>query len=136
MVRASPAKRRRRRRRLYAALAVATALVLAVAVGAALHGRELAGEVVRAALARAGVATQALEVRSIGLGGISFGAVHLGDAEGPSASSVTVDWTLRSLRHGGLRRGRAEGRRLGIGYCPGARSIAGWRARSSPGAPR
>src|SRR5258708_7512103 len=133
MVRASPAKRRRRRRRLYAALAVATALVLAVAVGAALHGRELAGEVVRAALARAGVATQALEVRSIGLGGISFGAVHLGDAEGPSASSVTVDWTLRSLWHGGLGRVRVDGLQLTMRSGQGGLTIAGWPANSAPG---
>jgi hypothetical protein len=132
MVRASPAKRRRRRRRLYAALAAATALVLAVAVGAALRGRELAGDLVRAALARAGVATQALEVRSVGLGGISFGAVHLGDAEGPSASSVTIDWTLRSLWHGGLGRVRVDGLRLILRSGQDGLVIAGWPANSAP----
>ncbi len=133
MARVSPAKRRRRRRVLYAALIAGTAAVLAVAVGLTLRGRELAGEAVRAALARAGVATQALEVRSIGLGGITFGAVHLGDAEGPSASSVTVDWTLRSLRHGGLGRVRVEGLRLSMRSGPDGLAIAGWPANSAPG---
>jgi hypothetical protein len=133
MARVSPAKRRRRRRVLYAALVAATALVLAVAVGAALHGRELAGEVVRAALARAGVTTQALEVRSVGLGGISFGAVRLGDAEGPSASSVTVDWTLRSLWHSGLGRVRVDGLQLTMRSGQNGLAIAGWPANSAPG---
>ena len=133
MARVSPAKRRRRRRVLYAALIAGTAAVLAVAVGLTLRGRELAGEAVRAALARAGVATQALEVRSIGLGGITFGAVHLGDAEGPSASSVTVDWTLRSLWHGGLGRVRVEGLRLSMRSGPDGLAIAGWPANSAPG---
>jgi hypothetical protein len=132
MARASPAKRRRRRRGLYAALVAATALVLAVAAGAALRGRELAGEIVRAALARAGVATQALEVRSVGLGGIDFGAVHLGEAEGPSASSVTVDWTLRSLWHGGLGRVRVDGLQLSVNSDQAGLAIAGWPASSAP----
>jgi hypothetical protein len=133
MARASPAKRRRRRRVLYAALLAGAAVLLVIAVGAALRGRELAGEIVRAALARAGIATQALEVRSVGLGGITFGAVHLGGAEGPSASSVTVDWTLRSLWHGGLGRVRVEGLQLSVSSDQGRLAIAGWPANSAPG---
>ncbi len=133
MVRASPAKRRRRRRGLYAALLAILVVVAAIAVAAALRGREFAGEVVRAALARAGIATQALEVRSVGLGGINFGAVHLGEAEGPSASSVTVDWTLRSLWHGGLGRVRVDGLQLTMRSGQGGLTIAGWPANSAPG---
>jgi len=133
MVRVSPAKRRRRRRLLYAALIAVAAAIVAVAVGLALRGRELAGEAVRAALARAGVATQALEVRSVGLGGITFGAVHLGVADGPSASAVTVDWTPRSLWHGGLGRVRVEGLRLSMSSGPDGLAITGWPVISAPG---
>jgi dicarboxylate transporter DctA-like protein len=133
MGRASPAKRRRRRRGLYAALLAVLLVVATIAVVTALRGRELAGEVVRAALSRAGVATQALEVRSVGLGGITFGAMHLGDAEGPSASSVTVDWTLRSLWHGGLGRVRVDGLQLTMRFGQAGLTIAGWPANSAPG---
>src|SRR5260370_15554611 len=125
--------RRRRGVVRAAALIAGAAVVLAIVVGGVVRGRELDGEAVCAALASAGIATQTIEVRSVGLGGITFGAVHLGGAEGPSASSVTVDWTLRSLWHGGLGRVRVEGLQLSVSSDQGGLAIAGWPANSAPG---
>src|SRR6185437_7822272 len=118
-------RRRAWRSALYAALLVGGAAVLAVAVLVSLRGRELAGDLLRAALDRFGVATQSLDIRSVGLGGIALGAVHLGTSEGPSAAAVIIDWSPRSLWHGELGRVRIEGLRLALRLDHGALAIAG-----------
>lgn len=110
---------------LYAGLLVLGTAILAVAVLASLRGRELADDLLRAGLGRLGIAAPTLEIRSVGLGGIALGAVQLGAADGPSASAVTVDWTLRSLWHGRLGRVRVEGLRLDLRLDHGALAIAG-----------
>jgi hypothetical protein len=133
----SNARRARRptwRAALYAALLVLGAAVLAVAILASLRGRELAGDLLRAALARFAVAAPTIEIRSVGLGGIALGAVHLGTSEGPSASAVTVDWSLHSLWHGRLGRVRVEGLRLDLHPDRGTLAIAGLpQASDAPG---
>jgi hypothetical protein len=128
------AKEGRRAWRMRRILCVTFVACLIPAVAAVvLARRDLAEGLLRLGLVRAGIAPQTLELRSIGLGGAALGPLHLGGADGPSASAVEIGWTPWSLLHARLARLRVEGLQLTLVVDHGAVTVAGLPGGSGSG---
>lgn len=125
--------RRARRRRAWFLLGFALAVAATAAALAAWHGRALATALIRQVLAQRVVPAPELDVRAIGLGGLVLGPTRLGGPDGPSATSIAVAWTPRSLLARRLARVRLEGLRVHLVHDAAGLAVAGLPRRD--GAP-